>query len=240
MENEMNEKNDSTQLSNDERHAWSFESAEGFLRAGALTDEERAQGKDGESARQTRLLREWALQARRLIGPDFFKNFDLVSDRTSEHKVYFDPASSRAVKHTHPGEFGWTPVLVNDRWTLAIAQPLDYLRRWMIFNEIFDDDVRLEGVGTFGVSLVIGSKVEPLSIVISQPWRTALEVNHPLPSQMEIEECLRAEGFEPLLNSFYGWQRAEDGIVLLDARPDNFIKTRDGVAPIDLPLMRRA
>lgn len=49
---------------------------------------------------------------------------------------------------------------------------------------------------------------------------------------------LHSLGFEPLPNSFHGWQRASDGIVMLDARPDNFINTKDGIMPIDLPMIQ--
>jgi len=68
---------------------------------------------------------------------------DKISDRTSEHKVYFDPERKRAVKQTLPGQFGWMPKLDHGRWTLGIAKPLDYLRRWQLFNQVFGDNVRL-------------------------------------------------------------------------------------------------
>ena len=34
--------------------------------------------------------------------------------------------------------------------------------------------------------------------------------------------------------SYYGWQRKADAITILDARPDNFILSPEGVVPIDL------
>ncbi|HZQ47275.1 MAG TPA: hypothetical protein VFC07_09715 [Verrucomicrobiae bacterium] len=43
-------------------------------------------------------------------------------------------------------------------------------------------------------------------------------------------------GFEQLPNSFHGWRRISDGMIILDARPDNFVRTKDGVVPIDMPI----
>ncbi|MDB6021511.1 MAG: hypothetical protein JWQ04_1368 [Pedosphaera sp.] len=216
-----------------------IEAATDHIRRGAPTDAEHAQGADGESARQIRLLQEWAAQAGRLISLDRFKTLQSVSNRTSEHKVYFDPVWNRAIKQTLPGQFGWAPRLDDGRWTLGIARPLDYLHRWNLFNKVFGDDVQLEGVTiTAGPIMIIGENTEPKSAVISQRWHHAADLNHPAPSQAEISMFLRKLGFQSLPNSFHGWHRTADGIVLLDARPDNFIKTEDGVTAIDLPMTR--
>jgi hypothetical protein len=167
------------------------------------------------------------------------KELDKVSDHTSEHTVYFDPTQNRAVKRTLPGQFGWLPKLDNGRWTLGIAKPLDYLRRWELFNKVFGDDVRLEGATVSQTpSMVVGDKTEPISVVISQRWHRAADINSPIPTEAQVSTLLHNLGFEPLPNSFHGWRRASDGMIILDARPDNFVKTKDGIAPIDLPLMR--
>jgi hypothetical protein len=41
-------------------------------------------------------------------------------------------------------------------------------------------------------------------------------------------------GFEALKDSYFGWFKAQGKIKVIDARPDNFIKTENGVIPIDL------
>jgi hypothetical protein len=41
-------------------------------------------------------------------------------------------------------------------------------------------------------------------------------------------------GFVQVSRSYYGWQRKADAITILDARPDNFILSPEGVVPIDL------
>ena len=46
-------------------------------------------------------------------------------------------------------------------------------------------------------------------------------------------------GFAVLSRSYYGWQRKQDGITILDARADNFIKSAEGVVPIDLVISDR-
>jgi hypothetical protein len=37
-----------------------------------------------------------------------------------------------------------------------------------------------------------------------------------------------------LKESYFGWIRKDEGIAVLDARRDNFIKSANGVVPIDL------
>lgn len=136
------ERRNSTTRMDAQGYEGSLEAAGDYIRRGPPTDAERAQGEDGETARQIRLLHEWAVQAGRVISPEQLTGLAKISDRTSEHVVYFDPGQERAVKQTLPGQFGWMPKLENGRWTLGIAKPLDYLRRWQLFNKVFDDDVR--------------------------------------------------------------------------------------------------
>src|SRR5262249_50270083 len=157
-------------------------------------------------------------KAGRLISSSAFLKLQLVSDRTSEHKVFFDPIHNRAIKQTWPGQFGWVPECHNKRWSLGIAKPLDYLDRWILFNEVFGDDVRLEGIISAGPSMIIGETTETISIVISQGWRQVADLHHPTPSPEEIDVFLQKLGFKYLSVSFHGWHRAADRVILLDAR----------------------
>ena len=214
-----------------------FLEAADYARQGAPADAKHAQATDAEISRQARRIREWANQTGSLIPPDQFRTLHPVSISTSEHTVYYDAAQNRAVKVTFPGEFGWVPAFDNGRWNLGIAMPLDYLRRWQLFNLVFGDDVRLEGATVSAEpSMVIGGKIEPVSAVISQRWHEAANPNSPAPTSAEVSAFLRGLGFEPLPGSFGGWLRANDDIVLLDAFPDNFVKTKSGIMPIDLPM----
>ena len=46
---------------------------------------------------------------------------------------------------------------------------------------------------------------------------------------------MRGLGFRKLRDSFTGWAR-HDGIVVMDAKSDNFILTANGIVPIDLQI----
>jgi hypothetical protein len=113
------------------------------------------------------------------------------------------------------------------------ATPLFYLRRLELMNRVFRSDLRLEGI-VLRRSLLIGAQGEQPSVVVSQPWIRAADPNHPHPSPEEISEFMTSLGFSPVMTSYYGWHRKEDDITIVDARLDNFIKSREGVVPIDL------
>jgi hypothetical protein len=52
----------------------------------------------------------------------------------------------------------------------------------------------------------------------------------------EIAISLKKDGFVPVPQSYFGWYREADGVVIVDAKPDNFVKTQLGVVPIDLQM----
>ena len=119
-------------------------------------------------------------------------------------------------------------------WTPDIATPLDYLIRFDLHNRVFLDDVRLEGIILADEDSQLPGAIGNCSIVISQRWLVAAEPENPYPTESEIEIFMRQLGFEPLPNSFFGWLREADGILILDAKHDNFIQTTDGLLPFDL------
>ncbi len=45
-------------------------------------------------------------------------------------------------------------------------------------------------------------------------------------------------GFESIPDSFFGWFSEAMSLVVLDAKPDNFIKTAAGILPFDVILLR--
>lgn len=85
-------------------------------------------------------------------------------------------------------------------------------------------------------SLILFEEPGRPSFVISQQWITAADSAHPTPSSEEIVEYLTSRGFEPAPKSYYGWLRREDGVLVVDAKPDNFMKTQGGVTPVDLQM----
>ncbi|HMO65838.1 MAG TPA: hypothetical protein PKE47_11575, partial [Verrucomicrobiota bacterium] len=117
------------------------------------------------------------------------------------------------------------------------ASALDYLLRFAWHNLLFGGGIRLEGVlASEGPSMVIGQAPGGASLVISQPWAEAADPEHPHPDEGALEQLLRGMGFEPLPGGFFAWRHPRHGIVIWDARPDNFIATGGEILPIDLQI----
>jgi hypothetical protein len=98
---------------------------------------------------------------------------------------------------------------------------------------VFGSDFRLEGVTISDKpSMIIGQPAGQPSIVISQRWyeKDGMATNE------AIHELMVEEGFRPVPSSYFGWYRPSDGVVIVDAKPDNFIRTSVGLIPIDLQL----
>lgn len=146
-------------------------------------------------------------------------------------------ADHRAVKRTWPGTFGFVPAKAGSKWVPKAASPQEYLLRQHLQNELFQDDIRLEGVMVSeGPSMIIGQASGGISFVISQRWLEAANPARPHPDEAQIAAYLQERGFSPLFDALYGWMRDDDTCVILDAKPDNFIRTPAGILPIDLLL----
>jgi len=194
------------------------------------------QGVDGspkEIDRQSGLLVKWALKNHASLTWAYFEGLNKIGDSTAEHVVYYRRSDNRAIKHTHDGTFGVTPGTKGEQHG---ATPLFYLRRLLLMNRVFDSIIRFEGI-FFAASMLIG-KTDGLypCIVVSQPWHAPGSVTNPHPSISEIKEFMEAVGFTEKPGSYFGWFKREEKVKLsvVDARRDNFIKTDDGVIPIDL------
>jgi hypothetical protein len=97
---------------------------------------------------------------------------------------------------------------------------------------VFHSDVRLEGVMVPEESSFFDDPAEAPSIIISQPWVWS-EGGVTFEG---IREFLCGEGFLAVPDSFFGWVRPADGVVILDASADNFVMTGAGFVPIDLQI----
>lgn len=98
--------------------------------------------------------------------------------------------------------------------TLSIATPSEYLQRWDLFNDVFGQDVRVEGYSR----RPDGS----LALVISQTITLGRQS-----TMQEVASYLKSLGFEPSRNPndklpLWAWQRFSDGISIADVKPDNF------------------
>jgi hypothetical protein len=80
--------------------------------------------------------------------------------------------------------------------------------------------------------MIIGQPAGQPSFVISQLWyeKEGIATNE------AIHDFMVAQGFRPVPASYYGWFRPTDGIVIVDAKPDNFIGTSEGLIAIDLQI----
>lgn len=197
---------------------------------------ERADSDEGfGGVEEESFLKHWLADNAFLVSEEEWGSLRPYSSNTSEHEVRYRIADHRAVKRTWPGTFGNLPTLVDGHWHPSPATPREYLHRWALQNELFGDEVRLEGgMLSSGPSMILGMPPDGLSLVISQPWLDAADLRDPHPREFEIAAHLKVRGFEPLFRSLYGWRHLDEGIIVLDAKPDNFVKTADGILPIDL------
>jgi hypothetical protein len=188
-------------------------------------------GGDAEAIeRQAACLILWARAKGLVLADDYTAHLFRHNSTTAEHQVFYRQADNRAVKLTHPGTFGATP---DPKGAQRAATPQFYLHRLILMNRVFDAGLRLEGI-LLGKSLIIGVKGEQPSIATSQPWIRPADPQRPHPTNREIAQFMESLGFVQVSRSYYGWQRKADAITILDARPDNFILSPEGVVPIDL------
>ncbi|MGH7975890.1 MAG: helix-hairpin-helix domain-containing protein, partial [Limisphaerales bacterium] len=193
----------------------------------------------GDVAQDQQSLREWAERRSVLIPQSRWQALAPVASGTAEHDVRFRAEDGRAVKRTLPGTFGFVPRLRDGKWISIPATPAEYLQRIQVQNEVFADDARLEGVMISDApSLLIGQPAGGISFVISQKWLEADDLQRPHPDEQQIADYLNEREFKKIPGSFFGWMRAADGVVILDARTDNFILTSAGILPIDLQMSR--
>ncbi len=186
---------------------------------------------------EQRRAEEWARTKGCLIDDRELDSLLLISNSTSEHEVWYRALDRRVVKRTWPGFFGQVPVWKGGRLDRAPAIPAQYLERQLLQNAVFDGEVVLEGVNVSAKpSMIIGEPAGQPSFVISQPFIETPEENFPTPTEEQIRMFLTEHGFESVVGSYFGWQRAEDGVAILDARRDNFILSAEGVIPIDLQM----
>jgi len=161
----------------------------------------------------------------------------------AEHFVDFEETRSRVVKVTIPPGFGLVPCVTappranirnspripsfREQIEFIPATPLEYLDRWLLANEVFQDDVRLASVITWSD----GSA----SISISQPQY------HGVPAtEREIETHFTQAGWTrcPLERggtAFYNYAHA---VLAIDVLPRNCYVNDGGILPFDVILQR--
>ncbi len=204
--------------------------------ARALESDSRADQASSGLAEQA-FLRWWVEKEGRLISRAQWESWHFVTNHTLEHEVRFRGADRRAVKRTWPGSFGFTPEWNGSTWVPRAASAAEYLHRLHLQNTVFGDDIRLEGgMAAAGGPIIIGQPLGEFSLVISQPWLEALDHADQFPTEAEIDVFMRGIGFEPIPEALYGWRSSDGSLIVLDAKPDNLIKTPCGILPFDVLL----
>lgn len=183
---------------------------------------------------QAECLVEWAKRRNVFLTGSFTAGLEKYPEPTTEHVVYFGlPPDGRVIKCTYPGKFGYAHGPKEKRGRFSEATPLFYLRRLDLMNQVFDTDLRLEGVALGGPDFGTEGAWSPY-IVTSQRFIERADKNRPHPSELEIEEFMRELKFTRIPESIYNWIRESDGVIVFDTKQPNFINSPEGIIPIDL------
>jgi hypothetical protein len=138
----------------------------------------------------------------------------------------------------HDSDLEVVPIISNSTSEHEVrGRPSDQRVLKKTWPGFFGSDLRLEGVNISDrPSMIIGERSGTPSFVVSQRFISAANPRIPKPSEPQIAAFLEAHGFASLARSYFGWVRRADGVVVLDARADNFILSAEGVVPIDLQM----
>lgn len=141
-----------------------------------------------------------------------------------EHRVR--PGKLVFGKATYPGRYGLTVIAANGQPTLTNALPAEYLRRLLLANRVFDDDIRLIGVTR---------EAEGLVIITTQPTVVGAAA-----TREEMTAFFDARRFVPLPGFCAGYRgslsfyRDLDQVAVFDAHPANFLlDSHSIILPID-------
>jgi hypothetical protein len=139
-----------------------------------------------------------------------------------EHEVWFqeDEANPWVLKATYTDTFGHLP-----DGTLCL--PSQYFERLLLQNEIFGDDIRLEGI--------VPGAIHSCRVITSQP-----AVHGRFATSEEVTSFFQERGFEAVKRGRrLLWWRSADNILCADTHGGNILVTESGAfAAIDVPVMR--
>lgn len=192
---------------------------------GEIAPSGRSQREDssGDGARRSgeRSLEDYAQGSRAIVSGQWLESLEELQGG-NEHETFRDPSQPGwRIKVTNPNL-----ALATGRSRIPAITEEGYLERWRLGNEVFGDGAELIGVipGDSGTR-----------IVMRQPEVEAADPENPHPNPGEINEWMRAAGFEYESGA---WVRDADGVVVTDAHEGNFIKTERGIRPIDVDISR--
>jgi hypothetical protein len=144
-------------------------------------------------------------------------------DEGSEHRVFLDEADYRAkvIKLTRSGIYGEFYYLVDGLVNQKNCSPYEYLLRLRLWKKLFGAAPEDIGITANG------------EIVSRQDYITGTP-----PTQSEVDEFLENSGLTAVKRKCWLWKKdypeGQFEIWVGDARFDNFVKTDQGIVPIDI------
>ena len=119
-----------------------------------------------------------------------------------------------------------------DGFLTRAATREEYIRRVALQNEVFNDDIRIEGtiLLPYGKGLLEAMEGNGPALVTSQPFRIGSSSTYE-----EIGQFMQENGFLKA-PPFHTWYRLGDGILVSDAHLGNFVSVDGSLIPIDLHL----
>jgi hypothetical protein len=176
--------------------------------------------------RQQRDLKIWAQQSGCWLKPDMLAPFERGGE---EHRIR--RGEERYWKATYPGQSGFTIIATDCGPTFTRSLPQEYLKRLVLSNHLFGDDIRLEGITEEEGQVVI---------VTSQPTIAGVP-----PSSDEMVDFFTVRYFE-LIPGFHAGYRGSfsfyrelDQMAVFDVHPANVPRDRSGlILPIDVVVVQ--
>jgi len=210
-------KQDASQMANSQG---TLESAESNARGSGSPAPAHDEGRSERLERirsEERRLGEWAEREGLLV-----TELPPADELHGEHGIHYNPKSKRYFKFTrHDRHQGYGIALGSH---LHGASPAEYLDRIRLQNDVFSDDIKLDGI--------LKRSGGRLSIITSQP-----RIVGDAPTLKEIDALMVGKGFKKLADGAFVDQSR--GILVYDLFPRNAVKSADGtVYPID-PVIQR-
>ena len=186
------------------------------------THDERTEQRNFRAGEEVKRLRAWTFKR---YGDEarHFKTPGHYLGRGAEHEVYLHVRGTRVIKITRksePASYGFGISLNHDGQGATAGE---YLNRLQLQNQIFNDDVRLEGVH---------AATGNTRIITSQPF---IDGDPAAPAQIDV--YMDGKGFEKLAEGAY--YDPVTGVLVHDLFPRNVVVTPQGkVRAIDPAIMR--
>ena len=198
---------------------------EGFVRLEQRIGKTPDVSRPAQDQRERQALVQYAQELGKILPPSYLNGLPKTNEPSTEHDVFFRRSDQRVIKVTKLGLYGY--IVVGLDGERIHATPVEYFQRMALYNGVFDDDVRFEGV-------ILVGKVKYPCIVTSQPFVVARSKVLPYPMEEDIAEYMQRLRFTKNVRAEVAWKRESDGFECFDCKPANYIMTKKGAVPIDI------